>query len=278
MDDLTVLRRVNRERVVLLGWGAAILMQLAHPKVAAGVAQHSRFLDTPMARFQRLSRTIKVMQALNFGNSDEVARAARLVNAIHGRVNGTTESAAPGCPSGTPYSALDPNLLLWVLASLLYTLPRAYELFVGPLSAEEYDRFLIDARPLGVLLGIPEALLPRNAADLDHYLEATLASGDIAVGATGKRLVQELLRPAWPWFTRPLVWLAALPAIGLLPPAIRRAYHLSWTWRQRLVLHTLAWLCRRLLPLAPGCRRYWPASLVRVHPNGGPKMADPTGG
>src|SRR6185437_12848223 len=71
MDDLTVLQRVYRERVVLLGWGAAILMQLAHPQVAAGVAQHSRFLDTPMARFQRLSRTIKVMQALNFGNPDE---------------------------------------------------------------------------------------------------------------------------------------------------------------------------------------------------------------
>jgi len=268
MDDLTVLQRVNRERVVLLGWGAAILMQLAHPQVAAGVAQHSRFLDTPMARFQRLSRTIKVMQALNFGNPDEVARAAHLVNTLHGRVNGTTESPAPGCPAGTPYSALDPNLLLWVLASLLYTLPRAYELFVGPLSAEDYDRFMIDARPLGVLLGTPEARLPRNAADLDHYLATTLASGDIAVGPTGKRLVGELLRPAWPWFARPLVWLAALPAIGLLPPAIRRAYHLPWTRRQRFALHALAWLCRRLLPLTPRRRRYWPAALAHAHLNG----------
>jgi uncharacterized protein (DUF2236 family) len=259
--------------VVLLGWGAAILMQLAHPQVAAGVAQHSRFLDTPMARFERLSRTIRVMQALNFGNPAEVARAARLVNTLHGRVNGTTESSTPGCPAGTPYNALDPSLLLWVLASLLYVLPRAYELFVGPLSAEEYDQFMIDARPLGILLGTPEELLPRNTSDLDHYLENMLASGDIAVGSTGRRLVQEIVRPAWPWFTRPMVWISALPAIGLLPPAIRRAYNLPWTRRHRLALHAIAWLCRRLLPLAPRRGRYWPAAQARAWTN----MADPNG-
>ncbi|HVA89468.1 MAG TPA: oxygenase MpaB family protein [Chloroflexota bacterium] len=267
---MTVLQRVNSERVVLLGWGAAILMQLAHPQVAAGVAQHSRFLDTPMARFQRLGRTIKVMQALNFGNPAEVARAARLVNTIHGRVNGSTESFAPGCPAGTPYRALDPRLLLWVLASLLYALPRAYELFVGPLTAEERDRFIRDARPLGVLLGVPEHILPRNTAELDRYLEDMLAGGEVAVGETGERLTRELLRPAWPWFARPLIWLSALPAIGLLPPAVRRAYALPWTTRHRIVLGAMAWLCRRLVRCAPRHWRYWPAALAHLAQNVAP--------
>ncbi len=267
---MTVLQRVNRERVVLLGWGAAILMQLAHPRVAAGVAQHSRFLDTPTARFQRLSRTIRVMQALNFGTPAEVARAARLVNTIHGRVTGTTESPAPGCPAGTPYQALDPQLLLWVLASLLYALPRAYELFVGPLSAEERDQFMRDARPLGVLLGTPESIMPRNSAELDRYLEDMLAGGEIAVGETGRRLVRELLRPAWPWFARPLIWLSALPAVGLLPPSIRRAYGLPWTARHRVALGALAWRCRCLIRRAPRTWRFWPAALTYLARDGAP--------
>jgi uncharacterized protein (DUF2236 family) len=265
-EEISVLQRVNRERVVLLGWGTAILLQLAHPLVAAGVARHSRFLETPLARFRRLSRTIRVMQALNFGDPQEAARAANLVNAIHGKVVGELDCPVPGLPASAPYSALDPALLLWVLATLLYALPRAYELFVGPLTQREKDQLLEDARPLAVLLRTPSEMLPRTTADLEGYLDTMLAGGQIVVSDTARRLVGELTHPSWPWFTRPLVWLGTLPAIGMLPPALRQAYGLPWTRRHQWTLCVLAWLIRRVLPLVPRRRRYWPAAQLLAHP------------
>ncbi|MGH2387570.1 MAG: oxygenase MpaB family protein [Chloroflexota bacterium] len=258
--EVTVLQRVNRERVVVLGWAPAILMQLAHPKVAAGVAEHSRFLDDPLARFRRLSRTIGVMQGLMFSGPEEMERTARKVNAIHGKVTGTLDSAAGSFPAGTPYQALDPDLLLWVFASLLYALPRTYELFVGPLSAEERNRFLADAVPVGVILRVPQERLPTDAAALDRYLASMLAGDVHTPSATGRDLVREILHPSWPRITYPLLWLASLPAIGLLPPALRRAYGLPWTKRHEQALQIMAWICRHILPLVPRRWRWWPAA------------------
>lgn len=259
-EEVTVLQRVNRERVVVLGWAPAILMQLAHPKVAAGVAEHSRFLDDPLARFRRLGRTIGVMQGLMFSGSEEMERTARKVNAIHGKVTGTLDSSTGSFSAGTPYQALDPDLLVWVFASLLYALPRTYELFVGPLSAEERERFLADAVPVGVILRVPLERLPTDAAALDRYLALMLAGDVHTPSATGHRLVQEILHPAWPPITYPLLWLASLPAIGLLPPALRRAYGLRWTKRHERVLLILGWICRHILPLVPRRWRWWPAA------------------
>jgi uncharacterized protein (DUF2236 family) len=258
-EPISMLQRVNRERVVVLGWAPAILMQLAHPLVAAGVAEHSRFLDHPLARFQRLGRTIGVMQGLMFSGPEEMERTARKVNALHGTVTGTLD-AAPGFAAGRGYTALDPDLLLWVFASLLYTLPRTYELFVGPLSAEEQDRFMVDAKQIGVALRVPANRLPEDTAALDRYLNDMLAGEVIRPSDTGHRLVGEILHPSWPRAARPLLALAALPAIGLLPPALRRAYGLRWTTHHERALKVAAWLCRHILPLVPRRFRYWPAA------------------
>ncbi len=198
-----MLQRVNRERVVVLGWAPAILMQLAHPLVAAGVAEHSRFLDHPLARFQRLGRTIGVMQGLMFGGPEEMERTARKVNALHRTVNGTLDEDASGFAAGSTYAALDPDLLLWVFATLLYTLPRTYELFVGPLSPSERDRFIADAKQIGVVLCVPPSLLPEDMAALDRYLEDMLAGDVITPSNTSHRLVGEILHPDWPRVARP---------------------------------------------------------------------------
>jgi uncharacterized protein (DUF2236 family) len=263
-EAISILQRVNRERVVVLGWAPAILMQLAHPLVAAGVAEHSRFLDHPLARFQRLGRTIGVMQGLMFSGPEEMERTARKVNALHGTVTGTLDAAGPGFAAGRRYTALDPELLLWVFASLLYTLPRTYELFVGPLSLEERDRFMVDAKQIGVALRVPATRLPEDTAALDRYLNEMLGGDVIRPSDTGHRLVGEILQPSWPLLARPLLALAALPAIGLLPPALRRAYGLRWTTHHERALKVTAWLCRHILPLLPRRFRYWPAANGRA--------------
>ena len=78
---------------MLLGWGRAILMQFAHPKVAQAVADHSTFRAGRMARLQRLHSTVRAMLALTFGDRAQVERAAAHINRIHDRIHGTLDTA-----------------------------------------------------------------------------------------------------------------------------------------------------------------------------------------
>ena len=111
--------RVNAERIVLLGWARAILLQLAHPLVAAGVFDHSGFRGTPYAAASRLYHTVHAMLSLTFG--DEAARQQTIegIRAIHRRVNGVLQETTGPYPAGTRYSAEDPALVLWVHTTLI---------------------------------------------------------------------------------------------------------------------------------------------------------------
>src|SRR5688500_9884495 len=104
-QPVTISHRINAERIVLPGWSRAILLQLAHPLVAAGVAEHSTFRGGPLTAAVRLHHTVRAMLALTFG--DEATREAALegIRAIHRRVHGRLPVAAGRFPEGTPYSA-----------------------------------------------------------------------------------------------------------------------------------------------------------------------------
>lgn len=254
------IEKINAERVVLLGWGAAILMQMAHPLVAAGIDEHSTALTSLATRLRRLRRTVDVMLALNFAPPAEAQRAAAGVNAIHRRVNGRLGTETGAHPAGVPYSAEDPALLKWVLATLMYALPRAYELFVGPLTAVEKAQFCHDVVVIAELLNLPAREVPPTMEELQAYLDATVAGGEVAVGETARRLARELFWPPVPFVLRPLLALVRLPAIGLLPPDLRAAFGFRWTWRHAVALRLLAVSIRLTLPLLPARARYWPAA------------------
>ncbi|MGH2353747.1 MAG: oxygenase MpaB family protein [Chloroflexota bacterium] len=255
--------KINSEVVLLLGWGPAILLQFAHPLVAAGVAEHSRFLSEPKGRLRRLRHTLRAMLALTFGTREQVAQAARGINAIHDRVHGSLSKPAGPFPAGHGYSAHDPSLLRWVHATLLDTFPRVYELYVGPLSQEEKDRYCAEASGIEALLGIPDGYLPRSTAELRAYMNAMYASGEIAVDATARNLADEIIHPPLPRVAGPLLGLAQLPTIGLLPPPIRESYGFTWGRRRDAALHHSARLIRRLVNLAPPALRYWPPARRR---------------
>src|ERR1041385_5155266 len=102
-DDTSMIRRVHSEAVVLLGGGRALLLQLAHPAVAAAVAEHSSFRER---RVGRLLGTLKPARAIVFGDGPTASAAACSINNIHARI----QSAG--------YDARDPDLLFWVLATL----------------------------------------------------------------------------------------------------------------------------------------------------------------
>ena len=258
-----VARKINGERIVLLGWAPAILAQLAHPLVAAGVLEHSSFRASPVQRARRLKSTIESMLALTFGTPARAETAAARINAIHDRVNGVLPDAAGPFPTGTPYSAHDPELLRWVHATLLDTLPRAYELFVGPLSDAEKDRYCLEATGMAPLLGVPPDFFPASQAALRAYMDGVRASGQLVVTPGAREVARALLYPASTPLAAPGLLLARLPAVGLLAPELRHAYGLRWTPRHAAALRVTAALARRGLQLAPAPLRRWPAARGR---------------
>jgi uncharacterized protein (DUF2236 family) len=252
--------RLHREVVLLAGWGRAILLQLAHPLIARGVADHSTFAGGPWGRVKRLHRTLSAMLALTFGTDEEVAAAAAAINRVHDRVNGRLgEGAGPFGP-GANYSAHDPALLAWVHATVLDSFLLTYERFVAPLTPDERDRYCVEAGADAWLLGIPPERLPGSAAELAAYMGEMFASGEITVTETARRLALEVISPPAPWPVRPALALARLPAIGLLPPPIREAYGFRWSARRERALALLAATVRRALPLMPPVLRHWPAA------------------
>jgi uncharacterized protein (DUF2236 family) len=252
--------RINREIVVVAGWGRAILLQFAHPLVAAGVDHHSAFRGSLLSSLKRLRSTVGAMLALTFGDEEEVVRAAAGINTIHDRVVGRLGRPAGRFGADQPYSAHDPELLRWVHATLLESVPMVYELLVGPLSPGERDRYCTEAAVMEPLLDIPEGLLPRSTAQLDAYMRQMLESGAIVVTDTSRTLARSVLFPPnwrllWPFF-RPV----QLLTIGLLPPAIRAQYGFAWDESHARALSRWVATIRRLHNLAPRVIRHWPSA------------------
>lgn len=252
--------RLHREVVLLAGWGRAILLQIAHPLVAQGVADHSGFAAEGWARVGRLKRTIGAMLALTFGTPEESAAAAAGINRIHDRVQGRLAGPASAFASGSPYGAHDPALLAWVHVTLVDTFLLTYERFVGPLTPVERDRYCREACHTAPLLGIPPEALPHSAAELSAYMERMLASGEIEVTETARALASEIVWPGRPWPALPVLALARLITVGLLPPSIREAYGFEWSPRKERALHLLTAAIRRTLPFLPPLVRHWPAA------------------
>ena len=252
--------KINSEIVLLLGWNPAILLQVAHPLVAAGVTQHSLFLTDPAGRPQRLWRTLNVMFDLTFGLPHEVQRAADAINAVHDRVNGELREAAGPYSAGHRYSAHDPELLRWVHCTMLEVFPRTYRLYVGPLSDAEWDRYCAEASRVEPLLGVPDGYLPASLPALRAYMQEMLVSGRIAVSAESRLLAGEILHPRLPLLLRPLAPFFQWPMIGLLPPPVREAYGFPWDARRERLLRDSARLVRPLLALTPSLLRHWPAA------------------
>ena len=252
--------RLNAERMVLLGWGRAILLQLAHPLVAAGVFDHSGFRGTPYAAASRLFHTIHAMLALTFGDEPARERALEGIRTIHRRVNGELSESTGHYPPGTRYSAEDPSLVLWVHATLLESVILVYERLIGPLTPAERDEYCVEAFPIAVALNAREEEVPRTWNDLRAYLDRTYASGTIAVGVQGRELAKAVLSPSGAWMVAPAAWINRMITIGMLPPQVREEYGMSWTPRQERTLVRVVSALRLTRRALPDAIALWPAA------------------
>lgn len=240
---------------MLFGWGRAILLQLAHPLIAAGVYEHSSFRSTPLAAVTRLRETVHAMLSLTFGNDAQRDATLEGIRRIHRRVNGELPETVGIYPRGTAYSAEQPELLLWVHTTLLESILLVHDIVKPPLTVAERDAYCADAAPIAVALGVRESEVPVRWVDIQQHLDTTYASGAIAVGSQGRELSDALLgAPA----LRLLPFAGVIHrtiTVGLLPPHVRDRYGLAWqSVDQRRF--------ERLLPRLRTVRRWTPAPLA----------------
>ena len=252
--------RVQREQILYLGWGAALLLHVADPHVAQAVADHSVFRNDPARRVERLYSTADTMLWLLFGTPDETRGAADRIQRIHDRVHGTIREDHPAIPAGTPYSAHDPALLAWVHVALHATLLAVYEAVVGPLAADERDRYCHESAAVEPLLGIPAGTLPRDGSALRAEFEARLAR--LSVGRPARLIAQDILAPPHPWWVSPLLGLWRLWTVGFLPAPVRAGYGRPWRRRHAAAFRLSVLLARRLLPLLPERLRHIPPEVL----------------
>jgi uncharacterized protein (DUF2236 family) len=242
--------RINREAVLLGAGPTALLLQLAHPLVAEGVAQHSAFEVDPA---RRLRNTLRTTLALVFGDGPTATAAVRRLNRVHAPVHGDVVDPVARARAAR-YRAMDPDLLLWVQATLIWTSVQAYQRWVAPLTPTDLDAFWAEARAVGARLGIPLARSPVDWPAFETYWSAMVGpEGPVHVTPTGRRLGRLVLRAPLPFLPQFLAPLLTLPAVDLLPARIRAEYELPWgAGRARLAgaMHAAVRLWVGLLPSA----------------------------
>jgi uncharacterized protein (DUF2236 family) len=236
-----MMRRVHRERVLLVGGQRALIMQVAHPLVAAGVARHS---DFPARALERLRRTVALTLATVFGTAEESEAATAQIRAVHDRVSGESEAG--------PYRADDPGLLQWVNATLIDTTMAVYDRFVRPLSEPAWRGYYREARDSSVLFGIPEAVVPPDLQSFRRYMAAMIEGPDLGATDEGRRLAADILRPPLPLPLRAPTAAARLITLALLPPRIAELFGWRVGLRARLALAAAGRASRAVLPVLPG--------------------------
>jgi len=243
-EENSITRRVNRENILLLGGGRALLMQIAHPKVAAGVDEHSDFREHPI---RRLRRTIRMTMAMVFGDRETALGAARAVNQMHANVR------------GRDYRALDPDLLLWVHATLADTALVTYELFVQRLLPREREAFNEEFKLLGELLGIPRDRFPNTYTDFEAYLEGMMsAEGPVRVDGRSRELAAQILRPPLRLMPGPAMFPLNAVTTGLLPATLREQYRLRWGPGERRAYRLAVAVLPKVIAITPSLLRVWP--------------------
>jgi uncharacterized protein (DUF2236 family) len=243
--DDAVIRRVSSEAVLLLGGGRALLMQLAHPKVAAGVADHSGFEEDP---FGRLRRTLEATYTIVFGSDDEADLVARKLWAIHEHVK------------GADYHANDPELLMWVHATLVDTALRVHARFLRPLSGRDAARYYQDSVAVAEVLGVPRDMQPPDLVAFNRYMRQMV--GSLQVSDTARELADSVLHPRLPFVAEPGMALARELTTGLLPRPLRQQFGLGWDRNRKSALLLASAASRTLLPRVPGAVRRAPATIL----------------
>jgi uncharacterized protein (DUF2236 family) len=261
-DDTSMLRRIHRERALALSGPRALLMQAAHPLAVSGLLAHTTALDEP---YERLARTAATLSTIGFGSRAEADALTAHVRNMHRRVRGRTKEQVGRHPPGTPYRAEDPELLLWVLFTLVDSALVVYRKYVGSLTRQEEADYWEDYKVLGRLFGLSDSDLPRTVRDLDAYRRRMLEGDELVVTDWARDRARKIvLEPPVPLAARPLLETVNFVTIALLPERIRAQYRFSAMppaiVRRALVAGGAEYIKRAVIPLLPDRLRLVPAA------------------
>ncbi|MGY2873540.1 uncharacterized protein (DUF2236 family) [Marmoricola sp. URHA0025 HA25] len=201
------------EVALLLGAGSAVMYQLALLGVGRGVAEHSNTLERPL---DRLRTTLTYVYGTLLGTDEERQAIARMVNRAHGPVK------------GEGYTAFDPELQLWVAATLTFTGEQIYELTFGPMDPASRERAYRESKVMGTLLQVTDDMWPPTRAGFEDYWQRM--QGELSADPLVQRYVRKLLAPSWRfWYLAPTIWLQSLVTRGNLTPEVRAVLALEWS-------------------------------------------------
>ncbi|HEY4427520.1 MAG TPA: oxygenase MpaB family protein [Solirubrobacteraceae bacterium] len=243
-------RRAGDVRV-LLAAGYALLLQVSHPTVGAGVSEHSQFQRDPWGR---LLRTLDYACTMVYAGPRPAGEMGGRIRSFHKQVYGTAVD-------GTRYHALEPEAYAWVHATLAAGIVSAHERFGRPFSAAQREQLWAEWRSAGRLLGVRERDLPAGWRGFREYFDAMVGER-LRHTAAVDEVLEALARPSPPAMPAlgELGWRAACPAlahgvlvasVGLLPPPLRRRFGLRWTRTNDLELRAAGRLLRAMTPLMP---------------------------
>jgi uncharacterized protein (DUF2236 family) len=244
--------KVHSSPVMLVGGLRALLIQALHPLAMAGVTQYSDFRSDPL---RRLRGTSAYVHAVTFGDTHTAHEAAARVRRLHGRVRGVDRV------TGRPFSAMDPDTLLWVHCVEVHSFLAGYRAYGGRLGESEQDRYLAEQVAAAELMEIPTAMIPDSLAAYRAYFaevlptlcssadaaatiafvrRPTLPSGRLAslapafrtLGYAATALVPRSLRPIAGLPARDPLALPAAAAVVLASRAMVASRHVPWLGNQ----------------------------------------------
>jgi len=228
--------KISRESALFLGSGRAALLQLAHPWVAAAIAEHSTVLGDPIARFHN---TFRIVFTLIFGSLDQAFAAARHLHTVHTGIRGELPHAVGQWERGANYAASEVAALRWVYATLIEGAVLAYR-SVLPLGEGEREQYYQESRTLAALFGIPPAALPENWQAFESYIASMVTSPELGVGSAARSMGENILRGVGSWI-HPPHWYGALTA-DWMPSRFRQEFGLATD--ERAATRARVWLPR----------------------------------
>jgi uncharacterized protein (DUF2236 family) len=243
--------QIDGESAGFLGAGRALLLQLAHPWVAAAIEQHSDTFADPVGRFHR---TFSTVFAMVFGTLDQSLNAARRLHRRHDSITGRLPWTAGPFPIGSTYHANAIPALRWVYASLIETALLAYELVLPPLTAQQREQYYCESQLFAGLFGIPKQCLPQNWTEFSSYFSAMAQSDTLSVSDATRGMARRLIAGAGLWLPVPGSYQDL--TIALLPPPLRRRFGFPFGAAQKRDIDRATGLTRRLYPFLPARLRY----------------------
>jgi uncharacterized protein (DUF2236 family) len=243
--------QIDRESAIFFGAGRALLLQLAHPLVAAAIEQHSNAFADPVGRFHR---TFSTVFAMVFGTLDQSMNAARRLHRRHATITGQLPYPAGPFAAGSTYSANAIPPLRWIYATLIETALVAYELVLPPLSAQQREQYYRESRLFAGLFGIPQECLPQDWAGFADYFSEMVQSELLYVSDRSRTMARRLLAGADSWFPVPASYQDL--TVALLPLPVRQRFGFSLNDDQKRQIDHAVALTRRLYPLLPARLRY----------------------